>query len=274
MSSGAARNRNQASRVRAYGPINWYGLWVLYSRKGVLRFLRYGLESIAGPVVSSCIFVTVFVLALGGTAAMSPDLTLAQFVVPGIVMFTLTQVAFDSAAVMIIHDKHDGMIEDVLMAPLTPLEVTLGYTLGAATNGLITGAILLAIFALFVDLPFAGFATAAAFALGGTLLFALVGVIVGIWAERWDHFSAAETFLIMPLGLLSGTFFSLDRVPAGFDWLLLGNPMFHAINGFRAALTGHSDAVVWLGGLFLGGLILILGVIAWRLFAAGYRIKA
>lgn len=274
MTSRAAQSRGQARKVRAYGPVNWHGVWVLYSRKGVLRFLRYGLESIAGPVVSSCIFVTVFVLALGGTAAMSPDLTLAQFVVPGIVMFTLTQVAFDSAAVMIIHDKHDGMIEDVLMAPLTPVEVTLGYTLGAATNGLITGAILLLIFALFIDLPFVSYPAAIAFALGGTLLFALVGVIVGIWAERWDHFSAAETFLIMPLGLLSGTFFSLERVPAGFDWLLLGNPMFHAINGFRAALTGHSDASLWVGGLFVAGLASALGLVAWRLFSVGYRIKA
>lgn len=274
MSSGAARDRIQPGTARTYGLVNWRGLWVLYSRKAVLRFLRYGLESIAGPVVSSCIFVTVFVLALGGTTVMSPDLTLAQFVVPGVAMFTLAQVAFDSAAVMIIHDKHDGIIEDVLMAPLTPLEVTLGYTLGAATNGLITGGVLMVIFAFFIDLPVISPLLALAFALGGTLLFALVGVIVGIWAERWDHFSAAETFLVMPLGLLSGTFFALDRVPAEFDWLLLGNPMFHAINGFRAALTGHSDAVLWAGGLFIAGLVLFLGLVAWRLFAVGYRIKA
>ena len=274
MSSGAARSTKRPRTARRYGAVNWRGLWVLYSRKAVLRFLRYGLESIAGPVVSSCIFVTVFVLALGGSAAMSPDLTLAQFVVPGIAMFTLAQVAFDSAAVMIIHDKQDGIIEDVLMAPLTPLEVTLGYTLGAATNGLMTGGVLMLIFAVFIDLPFSDPLLAVAFALGGTLLFALVGMIVGIWAERWDHFSAAETFLVMPLGLLSGTFFSLDRVPAGYDWLLLGNPMFHAINGFRAALTGHSDASVWIGGLFIAGLSLILGLVAWRLFAIGYRIKA
>ena len=274
MTSNTAKDSVKPRIIRHYGPVNWRGLWVFYSRKAILRFLRYGLESIAGPVVSSCIFVTVFVLALDGGTAMSPGLTLAQFVIPGIAMFTLAQVAFDSAAVMIIHDKHDGIIEDVLMAPLTPLEVTLGYTLGAATNGLITGGVLMGIFTLFVDLPFTHPFLALAFALGGTLLFALVGVVVGIWAERWDHFSAAETFLVMPLGLLSGTFFSLDRVPAAFDWLLLGNPMFHAINGFRLALTGHSDAPVWIGSLFVVGLTLLLGFVAWRLFAVGYRIKA
>ncbi|WP_282604291.1 ABC transporter permease [Pelagibius sp. Alg239-R121] len=260
--------------ARRYGSVNWRGLWVLYSRKAVLRFLRYGLESIAGPVVSSCIFVTVFVLALGGGAPMSPDLTLAQFVIPGIAMFTLAQVAFDSAAVMIIHDKQEGIIEDVLMAPLTPFEITLGYCLGAATNGLITGGVLMAIFAIFIDLPFSDPMMAVGFAFGGTVLFSLVGVIVGIWAERWDHFSAAETFLVMPLGLLSGTFFSIDRVPDGYDWLLLGNPMFHAINGFRTALTGHSDASVLAGGLFIAGLAGLLALLAWRLFAIGYRIKA
>ncbi len=261
-------------RARSYGAVNWRGLWVLYSRKAVLRFLRYGLESIAGPVASSCIFVLVFVLALEGGAVMSPDLTLAQFVVPGIVMFTLAQVAFDSAAVMIIHDKQEGVIEDVLMAPLTPLEITIGYSLGAATNGLLTGGLLLLILAAFIDLPFIDPVMAVGFALGGTLLFSMVGMIVGIWAQRWDHFSAAETFLVMPLGLLSGTFFSLDRVPGDFDWLLLGNPMFHAINGFRASLTGHGDAPLWAGGLVLTGLTLLLALISWRLFAVGYRIKS
>ncbi len=274
MSLGAARETRKPRAARHYGAVNWRGLWVLYSRKAVLRFLRYGLESIAGPVASSCIFVLVFVLALDGGRAMSPDLTLAQFVVPGIVMFTLAQVAFDSAAVMIIHDKQDGVIQDVLMAPLTPLEIVVAYGLGAATNGLLTGGILLLIFAIFIDLPFVNPLMAIAFALGGTLLFAMVGMIVGIWSERWDHFSAAETFLVMPLGLLSGTFFSLERVPGGFEWLLLGNPMFHAINGFRAAVTGHSDAPLWLGAGMIVGLTLLLAVITWRLFAVGYRIKS
>lgn len=274
MSAGAASKKIKGRAARRYGAVNWRGLWVLYSRKAVLRFLRYGLESIAGPVASSCIFVLVFVLALQGGTAMSPDLSLAQFVVPGIVMFTLTQVAFDSAAVMIIHDKQDGVIQDVLMAPLTPLEITLGYSLGAATNGLMTGGLLILIFAVFVDLPLQSGIVAAGFAFGGTLLFSMVGMIVGIWAQRWDHFSAAETFLVMPLGLLSGTFFSLERVPEGYGWLLLGNPMFHAINGFRAALTGHSDAPLWLGAGVIAGLTLLLALITWRLFAIGYRIKS
>lgn len=274
MSAGAAKDPKKPRSARNYGAVNWRGLWALYSRKAVLRFLRYGLESIAGPVASSCIFVLVFVLALDGGSVMSPDLTLAQFVVPGIAMFTLAQVAFDSAAVMIIHDKQDGVIQDVLMAPLTPLEITVGYSLGAATNGLITGGVLMLIFAIFIDLPFDNPLLAVGFALGGTLLFAMVGMIVGIWAQRWEHFSAAETFLVMPLGLLSGTFFSLERVPHGFEWLLLGNPMFHAINGFRAALTGHSDASLWLGAAMIAGLTVILALIAWRLFAVGYRIKA
>ncbi len=274
MSSGAAKEVSKPRSARQFGAINWRGLWALYSRKAVLRFLRYGLESIAGPVASSCIFVLVFVLALDGGTAMSPDLTLAQFVVPGIVMFTLAQVAFDSAAVMIIHDKQDGVIQDVLMAPLTPLEIVIGYGLGAATNGLLTGGILLAIFAVFIDLPFVDPLMALGFALGGTLLFAMIGMIVGIWSERWDHFSAAETFLVMPLGLLSGTFFPLERVPDGFEWLLLGNPVFHAINGFRAAVTGHSDASIWAGALLIAGLTVILALTTWRLFAVGYRIKA
>ena len=110
---------------------------------------------------------------------------------------------------MIVYDKLEGMIGDVIGAPLTPLEITAGFLLSATGNGLVTGAVVLALMAAFVELPLHAPLVVLGFAVASSALFALAGVVVGLWSERWDNYSAAETFLILPLGLLSGAFFTL-----------------------------------------------------------------
>jgi ABC-2 type transport system permease protein len=262
-----------APEPRRFGAVNWRGLWSLY-RRGVHRFLRYGVESIGGPAVTSLLFLAVFNLALGGRGEVAPGATLAQFIAPGIVIFSLTHSAFQSAAVPIVYDKLEGMIGDVIGAPLTPLEITIGYVLAAATDGFITGAVILGLMAVFVDLPLYSLAAAIGFAAAAALLFALIGVLTGLWAERWDNYSAAETFLILPLGLLSGAFFSLQDVPEGVRWLFELNPVFHAVQGFRFGFIGSAAGSVLASALVLVALILALAGLAWRLFAIGYKIKA
>jgi ABC-2 type transport system permease protein len=258
---------------RHFGWVNWRGLWTLY-RRGAFRYLRYGVESIGGPAVSSLLFLAVFSLALGGRGEMVPGATLVQFIAPGIIMFSLTHSAFESAATPLIYDKMEGMIGDVIGAPLTPIEITAGYLFSATGNGLITGSVVLALMAVFVDLPLHAPLAVLGFAVAASALFALIGMVVGLWADRWDNYSAAETFLILPIGLLSGAFFTLQGVPEGARWLFDLNPVFHAVQGFRYGFIGVAEAPVAVSAAVLVGLDLVLGALVWRLFALGYKIKA
>ena len=255
--------------IRHFGVVNGRGLWTLYRRE-LVRFLRYAWESLGGPAVSSLLFLAVFVLAFGPAEG---GAEFARFVAPGIAIFALIQSAFEFGAIPIVHDKYEGVIQDVLMAPLTPLELLAGYGLAGATCGLLTGLFVTGLMALFVDLPLSHPATALGFAAASAVLFALIGVLVGLWAERWDHYSAAMSFLVLPMGVLSGAFFSLESVPEAGRSLIALNPAFYAVDGFRYGILGQAEGDPALGMGVLVLLDLILGALAWRLFARGYKLK-
>ena len=233
-----------APAPRSYGRWNGRGVWSLV-RRDLKRYWRYGVESIGGPIVSSLLFLAVFVLALGGRGEAGGGLTFVQFVTPGIVRFALMHSGFFNGAAPLVYDKHEGMIQDVLSAPLTAFEVAAGYGLSATLNALVTGLAVLAATLPFVTLPLGQPLFALAFALAGATLFGLAGVLIGLWADKWDHYSAAESFLILPLGVLSGAFFPLDGLPAAARTLILFNPAFHAIDGVRYGLTGYTAWAPW-----------------------------
>lgn len=262
-----------APTPRRFGAVNWRGLWSLYHRN-VVRFFRFGIEQLGGPAVSSLLFLAVFDLALGGGRETAPGVTLSQFIAPGIVMISMIHSAFENAAAYIVYDKLDGMIGDILSAPLKPAEIVAGFALSAATSALCTGAVVLLLMSLFVELPVHSPAAVLGFALAAALLFAFFGTIVGLWADRWDNYSAAETFLILPLGLLSGAFFPLQAVAPEFRWIFEINPVFHAVEGFRYGFTGQAQGAVAGAAAILALLILALALLSWRLVAAGYKLKA
>ena len=259
-------------RLRPYGRLNGRGLWSLI-RRDLRRFWRYGAASLGGPVVSGLMFMAVFVLALGGAGQGPGGLTFAQFVAPGIAAFSLVHASFSNGAVPIIHDKNEGIIGDLLAAPLAPFELTAGYAVAAMVNGIAVGAAVLAVLAVFVGLPFGKAAALLLFAPAGALVFALIGVLAGLWSDRWDNYSAADSFVILPLGVLSGAFFPLEGAPDAVRSLILLNPAFHAVDGLRYAATGYSAWSPWASLAILLAVDLVLAAVAWRLFAAGYKIK-
>lgn len=258
---------------RRFGAVNWRGLWSLYWRD-VVRYLRNAAHFVAGPAVSSLLFLAVFVLALGSGREMAPGVPLDRFIAPGILMFGMIHSAYENAAITIFYDKQEGIIADILGAPLTPAEIVAALILSSSTCGLMTGVVILGLMSFFIGISVHAAAVALGFAVAGVLLFALIGLLAGLWAERWDHYNAVETFLILPIGLLSGAFFTLEHVPAAARFLFEINPVFHAVNGLRFGFTGHSDADIGLGAAFLGALIPGLGLLAWRLIATGYKLKA
>lgn len=268
-----ARIAFRAWRPPVFRRVNWRGLWALYYGYNVARFLRFGLETLAGPLVSSLLFLLVFVVGQRELGEMLPGVGLKEFIAPGVVLYAVAYTAFQNSAAMIVLDKMEGTIAEVQMAPLSALEIVIGFALSAATCGLMSGALVAAATALFVDYSYFDASLVLGFAVAVALLFALMGTITGLWAERWDHYGAVEGFLIVPLGLLSGTFFSVQRLPEAFrDWIYF-NPVFYAVDGFRAGFIGQAETSLVLGAAVMTALNLGLAVLAWRLFAAGYKIR-
>ena len=140
-------------------------------------------------------------------------------------------------------------------------------------SGLMTGAVVALIFLPFVDWPLFQLLPVLGFALLGTLLFALVGVVVGLWARKWDHYAAAQSFVMLPLGLLSGVFFLRQELGGSATWLLDFNPVFYIVDGFRSGLLGRSDGSSLAGSLLLLALVCCLAIVGWRLVARGWRLK-
>ena len=269
-SSSAARN---PLGPRRFGAVNRRGLWTHFAR-GLHRFFKMPLSSVVGPMASQGLFLAVFVVAYKAEVVLAGSFPPLTFVAPGIIAYAMTHTAFEQAAFPILFDKLEGMIQDVLMAPLTPLETTLGYVGSATASGLFLGGCSLVIVSFFAGLTFDHVAVTLYFAVMGCLLFALLGAIAGLWAEKWDRYAAVETFLILPLGMLSGAFFPLTDVPANWQVALQFNPAYYVIDGVRFGLIGRAEADLWIGAAYLLTLNLLLALFVSRLFARGYKLKS
>jgi ABC-2 type transport system permease protein len=262
--------------VRAIGVINWVGFWTLYARE-VRRFFKVATQTIAAPVVTTLLFLAVFVLALGGAGGASRSVggvSFAEFLTPGLIMMSIMQNAFANTSSSLVISKIQGNIVDVLMPPLSGGELTLAYALGGVTRGIVVGAAVSLAIWCFVPLRIADLAAVAFNAVAASLLLSLLGVLAGIWAEKFDHMAAVTNFIVTPLSFLSGTFYSVDRLPEGWRFVAHLNPFFYMIDGFRYGFIGHADGSLAVGMAVLIGVNAALLLLCFRLIASGYRLKA
>lgn len=258
---------------RRHGRVFWPGLRALYLRE-LRRYLRFAPESLGGALVSAVLFLAVFSVAWPDRLQLQPGVPALTFLAPGIAAYALFHNAFENAAFGLLFDKLEGMLGDILMAPLTPAEILAGYVAAAASGGLIAGAVVLAGLALFVPLPLASLAAVAGFALLGALLFALLGFLTGLWAEKWDRYAVVDTFLVMPAALLSGSFFTPAVLPEAGRLAMQANPVFYLIDGFRAGFTGIAEAPAGIGLAVNAALAAALALLAWRLLRRGWRVQS
>jgi ABC-2 type transport system permease protein len=269
----APKRQTRALDPRPLGPINWIGLWTLY-QKEVWRFLKVGTQTVAAPVVTTLLFLAVFVLAMGRGGTMVGDVPFMEFLAPGLVMMAITQNAFANTSSTLMIGKVQGNIVDVLMPPLGPGELLLAWAGGGVTRGLFVGTA--AAIAMWLVVPFAlphpGFALF--FAVAGSLMLALLGVLGGLWAEKFDHLSAMTNFVITPLAFLSGTFYSVERLPEAWRFIAHLNPFFYMIDGFRYGFIGHADGDLATGIAVLSLINLVLWFLVDGLVRRGYRLKA
>jgi ABC-2 type transport system permease protein len=256
---------------RRYGAVNWRGLWAL-CLKDLHRAYKSFRYSVLGPVVSNLLFLAIFAVARGSGAYVG-DLTFLQFLVPGLVVFAVCETAYSTSSESLLFDKMEGMIADTLMAPLTPTELTIGYACSSAATGLLTGMAVALPMLLAVPLPVPSLPLLLFFAVGGALMHGLLGILVGLWAERWDHHAAALTFIVIPFGYLSGTFYSVASLPPLAGSMARLNPVFYVIDGFRAGSTGRAEGSPLVGMAVVALVVLGLAICARRLFRIGYKLK-
>ena len=257
---------------RYVGRVNWLGVASLYRRE-LKRFLSEWRRTLGGAAVSGLLFLAAFHLALDPAPQPLPGVSLIAFLIPGLVVISIAQRSFEAAAFSIVFDKLEGIIVDVLMPPLSAGERALGYALAAASSGLASGvavAVVLAPFAAWSQLRLLAFVF---FLVGTALLHALFGITAGLWAERWEKLAAMQTFALAPIIYLSGAFFPTAGMPYWGKLAVSLNPAYYAVDGLRFSWLGQSEQEPFIGAGLLILLNLLLLILAWRLFAAGYKLK-
>ena len=256
------------------GTVNWVGLWTLYVRE-VHRFAKVGMQTVIAPVITSMLFLMVFAVAVGDRAQLAGDVDFVSFLVPGLVMMSVLQNAFANSSSSLVVSKVQGNIVDLLMPPLGSGELLLGLAAGAMTRGIAVGLVAAVVLGVFagIGIP-ASPLTAIAFLALGSLAMAFAGILAGVWANKFDEMAAITNFVIQPLAFLSGTFYSVERLPAPFDVVATLNPVFYAIDGFRYGLIGLGDRPLITGVVALTLVNGLLGWLCYRVLASGYRLKS
>src|SRR3712207_784999 len=251
---------------RPVGIVNWIGLWTLY-RKEVQRFIKVYMQTMVAPVATTLLFFTVFALALGGVVRMMGDVPFLQFLAPGLIIMTMAQNAFANTSSSVVISKVQGNIVDVLMPPLSPLELACAYVMAGVTRGLCVGAITGTAIMIVVPITIQHPAFVALYGVLGSMMLALLGVIAGVWSEKFDHIAAVTNFVVTPLTLLSGTFYTMDRLPEGWRFAAHLNPFFYMIDGFRYGFIGQSDGTLGIGLAVLIGTDIALSALCLRMLA-------
>jgi ABC-2 type transport system permease protein len=252
---------------------NWLGLWTLYSRE-VRRFLKVYTQTLLAPLVTTLLFLAVFSLALGRSVEQIGSIPFLEFLAPGLVMMAITQNAFANTSSSILIAKVQGNIVDTLMPPLTAHELTFAFAMGGTTRGLVIGALIVAVMSLFVPMGMENIALVLYHGFMGALMLSLFGVVGGVWSVKFDHIAAVTNFVVTPLSFLSGTFYSIERLPELGKFLAHINPFFYMIDGFRAGFIGHADSNILTGILVMAGVNTFLWIVSYRMFKTGYKLKA
>ena len=251
---------------------NYLSVWSLF-KKEVLRFMKVWIQTIIGPAVSSLLFLAVFSIALGRSIQTINGVEFSNFIAPGLIMMTILQNSFANSASSIGQAKFQGNIVDILMAPLSDVELTIGYVCGSIMRGLICGFTTYFAIFLFVRMPVFSITALLFYSVMGSMMMATLGTMVGIWADKWDQQQGITNFIVLPLTFLSGTFYSITRLPEFWQKFAHFNPFFYNIDGFRYAFTGTSDSSLLFGALVITCINLILLFFCFLMFKTGYKLK-
>ncbi len=258
---------------KKFGYINWLGAFTLY-KKEILRFLNVAIQTIISPLVTALLFLMVLSLAIGDERGEALGFPFITFLAPGLIAMQVIQQAFSHTSSSIMIGKIQGNIVDVLYAPLSPAEVTLATIFASVTRSFIIAITSIIIFNFIIDLKFYDLTYIFIFTFLGSFILGALGFIVGLWSEKFDNMASATNFIIVPLSFLSGTFYSIKRLPDILQKISEWNPFFYMIDGFRYGFLGVSDGSISFGISYLTTLAFLMWYASYILFKKGYKIKS
>ncbi len=259
--------------VRRFGRVNWLGTWTLMRRE-VRRFMNVWSQTVMAPLINAGLFLMIFTIAIGPQRGEVMGVPFMTFLAPGILTMTVIQNAFANTSSSLTSAKMQGNIVDTLMPPLSAAELVAGYIFGAIARGLLVAVVIAIGSAVFLGVGLQHPLWVIAFVLLGSVMMGGLGMIAGIFANKFDQLSAISNFLVTPLAFLSGTFYSIEALPPVLQALSHANPFFYVIDGVRFGMIGVSDSSPWIGlAVVAVACIGILGI-CWRWMATGYRLKA
>jgi ABC-2 type transport system permease protein len=254
--------------------VNWGGLKTLYIKE-VRRFFKVQMQTVWAPAITTLLYLAIFTIALGRAGRAVMGVPFADFIAPGLIVMAMMQNAFANSSFSLLVGKIQGNIVDYLMPPLSTGELIAGLVGAAVTRAILVGfAVWLAMLlwpGVSVDVRHPMLVIW--FGLMGALLLSFLGLLTSLWAEKFDHAAAVTNFVVTPLSLLSGTFYSVEQLAPTFRAVSHANPFFYVISGFRAGFLGISDSPLWIGAGGLLVLNLLLWAVCYALLKSGWKIK-
>ncbi|MFL6659161.1 MAG: ABC transporter permease [Massilia sp.] len=241
--------------------------------KETLRFWKVATQTVAAPILTAMLYLLIFGHVLEGRIQVYPGVSYTAFLIPGLVMMSVLQNAFANASSSLIQSKISGNLVFILLPPLSHWEIISAYVLASVVRGLVVGGGVFLVTAFFGNLSFAAPVWIVVFAILGAAILGTMGLIAGIWAEKFDQLAAFQNFLIMPATFLAGVFYSIKSLPP--FWLAVShfNPFFYMIDGFRHGFFGQSDVAPWTSLAIVSVFFALLAAIAINLLKRGYNLR-
>ena len=257
---------------RRFG-INWVGAYTLYLKE-TLRFLSVFGQTIVGPIITSILFLAVISLAIGEDRPNVLGVPFIEFLAPGLIAMQVVQQAFSHSSSSLLMGKIMGNIVDLIGAPLSAGEVTFAIIFASVTRALMISIVSILVFSLMIEIEVKNYLIFFIYLLLSSFIMGAIGFIAGLWADKFDHMATATNFIIVPLSFLSGTFYSVERLPNFLNVLSHYNPFFHMIDGFRYSFINNMDGSLKFGLTYLSIISILFWLIAFQLYKKGYKIKS
>lgn len=247
--------------------------WQTLLFKEVLRFWRVAFQTVAGPVLTAMLYLLIFGHALESHVKVYDAISYTAFLVPGLAMMSLLQNSFANSSSSLIMSKVMGNLVFLMLTPLSYMNWFVAYVGAAVIRGLVVGLGVFAVSALFTEVSFAAPLWILTFAVMGAALMGSLGLIAGLWAEKFDQLAAFQNFVVMPMTFLSGVFYSIHSLPPFWQTVSHLNPFFYMIDGFRYGFFGQSDVSPWLSLGVVGSALAVVSAVAVYLLRSGYKIR-
>lgn len=252
---------------------HWRGVYTLFSKE-VMRFLKVTVQTILTPVITALLYLLIFSHVMEDYVQIYAGVSYAEFLVPGLIMMSVIQNAFANSSSSLIQSKMTKNLVFLLLAPISITGFYLAFVGAAIIRGLLVGAGICLVAIFFVSLPYYSLFWIAVFSILGSAILGALGVISGIWAEKFEQLAAFQNFIILPLSFLSGVFYSIDGLPEIWSELSRFNPFFYMIDGFRFGMLGVSDVSPWFSFVIVSVFFIVISIGCLMMLRSGYKLRS